>query len=47
MRVSGEQVLVIQQALPCPRDDIDRLSHSAALSYGHRLIGVVLDFAIT
>lgn len=28
--------------LPRPRDDIDRLFHSAALSYGHRLIGVVL-----
>ncbi len=40
--IAGEQVLVIHQALPIPRDDIDRLFHSAALSYGNRLIGVLL-----
>ena len=40
--IEGQQVIVRHQALPVPRDDIDRLFHSAALSYGKRLIAVLL-----
>lgn len=40
--IAGERVIVSHQALPFPRDDIDRLFYSAALSYGKRVIGVLL-----
>ncbi len=40
--IEGEQILVVQEPLQQPRNDIDRLFASAAASYGSWVIAVLL-----
>ncbi len=45
--IEGEQVIVVQKPLQQPRDDIDRLFQSAAVSYGSQVIAVILTGRLT